>query len=122
VKMSCGGVVFLLAFVIGLLGAVGPLVASHLNSRDDHSSHIEDHSPLRRRQSSTVRVFLPVHTAYSEAGIAPFDVSGRSFARRRAMAVRDGSQGHLCDSRRARAAVSGARAPGPSGPNVPVFG
>ena len=95
------GVVFLPAFVIGLLGAVDPLVASHLNSGDDHSSRVEHHLPLRRRQSSTVRVFLPVHTAYSEARIAPLNVGGRSFARRPAMAVRDGSQGHLCDSRRA---------------------
>lgn len=94
------GVVFLPAFVIGLLGAVGPLVASHLKRGDDHSSRLEHHSPLRRRQSSTVRVFLPGHTAYSEAGIAPLNTGGRSFARRPAMAVGDGSQGHLCDSRR----------------------
>ena len=116
------GVVFLPAFVIGQLGAIRPLVASHLNSGDDHSSRVRYHSPLRLRQSSTVRVSLPGHTAYSEAGIAPLGVGGRSFARRPAMAVGDGPQGHLCYSRRHCDDVSGTRAPGLSRPNVPMYG
>ncbi|MEN3263155.1 MAG: hypothetical protein V7646_49 [Pseudonocardia sp.] len=92
---------FLPAFVLCLLGAVRPLVASHLNSGNGHSSRLKCHSPLRRRRSSTVRVSLPGRMAYSEAGIAPLPAGHRSFERRPAMAVGDWSQGHLRYSRRA---------------------